>query len=110
MTAVSCLLLFQHAEITPFTLLVWSDFHFRSFERVVPAFPAVPDDALVARRLTPGDVYPIQVAAETFVKPPTTSLVSGTVIAAAILILVRGREPLTTEIGSRATGMPNTIT
>ncbi len=110
MTAVLCFRSFQYAKITPFTLVVRSDFHLRSFERVGGAFPGVPDDALPGRRLTPGHVYPIEVAVETVVKPPTTSPSLGTVIAAAVLVSVRGREPLTTEIAPRATGMPNTIT
>ncbi len=110
---VLCFCLFQRAAITPFTSesLIWSYFHFRPFQRIGVAFPCAPDDALPARRLTPGDVYPIQVAVETFVKPPTTSIALGTVTAApAVLVSVRGREPMTTKIDPRVTGMPNTIT
>ena len=67
------------------------------------AFPGVPDDALPVRRLTAGNVYPIQITAETGLKPPTTSIVPGTVKAAAVLISARGREPLTTERGNTVT-------
>ncbi len=65
--------------------------------------PCLPD---VAPPLT----YPIQVTPVASVIPPTTPKALDIVILIGILILVKGREPLTTEIVPRVIGMPNTIT
>ncbi len=62
------------------------------------------------RCLTAVDVDPIQVTVETVIKPPTTFIFLSTVTVAGVLILVKGREPLTTEIGPRGSGIPSTIT
>ncbi len=71
------------------SLIIGPDLHFRTFERIFVTFPVIPDDALITRRVAPGYVSPIQLAAETAVEPPGTFVLLSTVTA-AVGILVQG--------------------
>ncbi len=88
-----------------------SDLHFRTFERIVPAFPGVPDDALFSSSLPLSYVSSVQVTAVAAAEPPGAFIILGTVTSVAgILIPVPGREPLTTVISVRESGIRETVT
>ncbi len=93
--------LYQLAECSDHTrnLVIWSDLHFCTFQRIGRTHPRVPDDALPFRSLPSMYVSSIEVTVETGLKPPGTMPVLSTVKAVvAILVLVPGGESLTTEI------------
>ncbi len=86
-----------------FTILIRPDLHLCTFERIPGAFPVIPDDALITRRLSPGYVSAIQVAVMTAPKPPGTFIHLGTATPTGILVSVLGRELLATVNGQAVT-------
>ncbi len=93
------------------SLRTGSDLHFRPFQRIVPAFPGEPDDALFSSSLSLGHVSSIQMTAVAAAEPPGAFIILGTVTSVAgILIPVLGREPLTTQIAVRESGIREAVT